>query len=65
MEADTDKVAGNISKADKSETGCPQKLALLWPQTHNLFQPPPAQALVIERMHSGNSSHPYRLLILF
>ena len=30
-----------------------QKPLLVWPHTHSLFQPPPAQALVIERMHSG------------
>jgi baculoviral IAP repeat-containing protein 6 len=29
------------------------KPVLLWPHSHNLFQPPPPQALVIERMHSG------------
>lgn len=29
------------------------KPVLMWPHTHNLFHPPPAQALVIDRMHSG------------
>lgn len=28
----------------------------MWPPTHNLFHPPPAQALVIERMHAGRYS---------
>ena len=29
------------------------KPVLMWTHTHNLFHPPPAQALVIDRMHSG------------
>lgn len=29
------------------------KPVLMWPHAHNLFHPPPAQALVIDRMHSG------------
>lgn len=29
------------------------KPVLMWSHTHNLFHPPPAQALVIDRMHSG------------
>lgn len=30
-----------------------KKLPVNWPQMHSLFHPPPAQALVIERMHAG------------
>ena len=37
------------------------KPVLMWPHTHNLFHPPPAQALVIDRMHSGR----FQLCLLF
>lgn len=42
-----DKIVNTSSAAGYS------KPVLMWPHTHNLFHPPPAQALVIDRMHSG------------
>jgi len=36
-----------------SATASQSKPVLMWTHTHNLFHPPPAQALVIDRMHSG------------
>jgi len=48
---------GKTSPKDKivnaSGTVGYSKPVLMWPHTHNLFHPPPAQALVIDRMHSG------------
>lgn len=38
---------------DTSAAMGPSKPVLMWPHAHNLFHPPPAQALVIDRMHSG------------
>lgn len=48
--------SGIGNKKDKMNPGSSAsnaKPVLLWPHSHNLFQPPPPQALVIERMHSG------------
>jgi len=42
-----DKIVTTSAAASQS------KPVLMWTHTHNLFHPPPAQALVIDRMHSG------------
>jgi len=59
-------VAGKKDKANVGTAGQTQvKPVLLWPHSHNLFQPPPPQALVIERMHSGLLIYILHLLCLF
>jgi len=48
---------GKASPKDKivntSAASSQSKPVLMWTHTQNLFHPPPAQALVIDRMHSG------------